>query len=113
MGRLEMALGRDGRDPGTVVRNRLGYTLRSVVHSMRGVRSGGVDETVDRLWSLLLQRLRRELVEEWYTARLMGSVTLFASRVLVDGVLGVLEEGEVRWGPLLEGVGYSYWDLFD
>ena len=58
VGRAEMALGRDGRDPGTVVRNRLGYTLRSVVHSMRGVRSGGVDETVDRLWSLFLRRLR-------------------------------------------------------
>ena len=113
VGRLEMALGRDGRDPGTVVRNRLGYTLRSVVHSMRGVRSGGVDETVDRLWSLFLRRLRKELVEEWYTARLMGSVTLFASRVLVDGVLGELEDGEVKWGPLFEGVGYSYWDLFD
>ena len=113
MGRLEMALGRNGRDPGTVLRNRLGFTLRSVVHSMRGVRSGGVDVTVDRLWSLFLRRLRKELVEEWYTARLMGNVTLFASRTLVDGVLGELEGGLVKWGPLFEGVGYSYWDLFD
>ena len=52
-------------------------------------------------------------MEEWYTARLMGNVTLFASRTLMDGVLGELEGGLVKWGPLFEGVGYSYWDLFD
>ena len=112
VGRVEMALGRDGREPGTVLRNRLGFTLRSVVHSMRGVRMGGVDETVDRLWLLFLKRLRKELMEEWYTAKLVGNVVLFASRVLIGGVLGRLEDGEVRWGALFDGIGYNYWDLF-
>ena len=79
---------------------------------MRGVRVGGVDETVDRLWSLFLRRLRQELVEEWYVAKLEGNVALFASRVLVDGVLGVMEDGAVVWGPIFDAVSYRYWDLF-
>ena len=112
VGRLEMALGRAGTDQGTVVRNRLGFTLRSAVHRMRGMRVGGFEETVGRLWSIFLRSLRRELEEEWCVARMEGSVTLFASRVLVGGVLGSMEEGEVTWGPLFDGVGYRYWDLF-
>ena len=112
MGRSEMALGRAGTDQGTVIWNRLGFTLRSAVHRMRGVRVGGFEETVDRLWSIFLRSLRKELEEEWCAARMEGSVTLFASRVLVGGVLGSMEEGEVEWGPLFDGVGYRYWDLF-
>ena len=113
VGRVEMALGKEGGDPGTALRNRLGFTLRSTVHRMRGVRVGGVQETVDRLWSLFLGFLRKELVEEWYTAKLEGNVMLFASRVLVDGVIGTMEGGAITWGPLFDGVGYRYWDLFD
>ena len=38
-----------GTGAGAVVWNRLGFTLRSVVQRMRGVRVGGIDETVDQL----------------------------------------------------------------
>ena len=110
---VEMALGREGRDRGTVLRNRLGFTLRSAVMSLRAVRAGGFGETVDRIWSHFLHSLKKELVEEWYTARLEGSVALFESRVLVAGLLGRLEGGTVIWCGLAEGVGYWYWDLFD
>ena len=110
--RCEMALGRGGRDPGTVLRNRLGFALRSSVHSMRAVRVGGIEETVDNIWSLFLRRLRRELVEEWYVAELVGDVARFEARVLVDGVLGEMRGGVVVWGALFAGVGYGYWDLF-
>ena len=113
VGRVEMALGMGGTGPGTVVRNRLGFTLRSVVHRMRGLRVGGIEETVERLWSLFLRCLKKELVEEWYVAKLEGSVARFASRVLVGGVLGALVDGAVVWGPVLDDVGYRYWDLFD
>ena len=111
--RAEMAHGMGGTGDGTVIRNRLGFTLRSVVQSMRGVRVGGIDETVDRLWSLFLRCLKKELVEEWYVAKLQGSVTRFASQVLIGGVLGTLVDGAVVWGPLFDDVGYRYWDLFD
>ena len=111
--RCEMALGCGGRDPGGVLRNRLGFTLRSTIMGMRGRRLGGVGETVDQLWSLFLRRLRKELVEEWYVARLEGSVVNFERRVCVGGVLAEVREGEVEWGALFDGVRYWYWDLFD
>ena len=111
--RCEMALGCEGRDPGGVLRNRLGFTLRSTIMGMRGRRLGGVGETVDQLWSLFLRRLRKELVEEWYVARLEGGVASFEKRVCVGGVLAEVREGEVEWGALFDGVRYRYWDLFD
>ena len=112
VGTREMALGREGRDRGTALRNRLGYALRSAVMSMRGVRVGGFGETVDRIWSLFLHRLRRELVEEWYVARMEGSVALFESRVLVGGLLGRMVGGAVEWCGMMGAVGYRYWDLY-
>ena len=74
---------------------------------------GDVEETVDRLWSLFLRRLRKELVEEWYVARLEGGVGVFERQVCVGGVLAEVRDGEVEWGALFGGVGYRYWDLFD
>ena len=98
--RAEMAHGMGGTGDGTVIRNRLGFTLRSVVQSMRGVRVGGIDETVDRLWSLFLRCLKKA-----WRGMVRG--------VLVGGVLGTLVDGAVVWGPLFDDVGYRYWDLFD
>ena len=113
LGRVEMALGVGGTGPGVLVRNILGFTLRLVVHRMRGLRVGGIEVTVDRLWSLFLGCLKKELVEEWYVARLGGSLARFASRVLVGGVLGTLAGSVVMWSPVFDRVGYRYWDLFD
>ena len=108
----EMVFGKAGQERGVKLRNRLGFTLRSAVHSLRGVRCGGVEESVDRVWSLFLSRLKKELVEEWYVAKLEGSVALFERDVLCGGVLGGLEDGVVVWAGLMEGVGYHYWQLF-
>ena len=110
---VEMVLGRGGKDRGTDLWNRMGFTLRSVVMSLRAVRVGGIEETVDHIWSHFLRCLKKELVEEWYVSRLEGSVAVFESRVLVGGFLGRLEDGTVEWGGLMRGVGYQYWNLFD
>ena len=110
---VEMALGRGGRDRGTDLRNGMGFTLRSAIMSLRAVRVGGIEETVDHIWSHFLRCLKKELVEEWYVSRLEGSVAVFESRVLVGGFLGRLEDGTVEWGRLMRGVGYQYWNLFD
>ena len=62
----EMAFGLTGNDK-TKLRNRLCFTLRSTVMSMRGIRSGDVDATVDRLWSIYLRHLnKKELIEQWF-----------------------------------------------
>ena len=55
VGRVEMALSVGGTGPGTVIRNRLSFTPRSVVHRMRGLHVGGIEVTVDCLWSLFLR----------------------------------------------------------
>ena len=75
------------------------------------MRVGGIEETVDNIWSLFLRRLRKEL-EEWSVATLVGGVAQFEARVLVDGVLGEVRDGAVVWGAVFAGVGYGYWDLF-
>ena len=62
---------------------------------------------MDNIWSLFLRRLRRELVEEWYVASLVGGVAQFEARVL-----GEMRDGAVVWGAIFAGVGYGYWDLF-
>ena len=62
---------------------------------------------------MFLRCLKKQLVEEWYVARLQQSVARFASQVLVGDMLGTLVDGAVVWGPIFDGVGYRYWDLFD
>ena len=81
--------------------------------SLRAVRMGGIEEAVDRLWSLFLRRLKKEVVEEWYVARMEGGVAVFEARVLVGGLLGRMDGGAVVWAPLFGDMGYRYWDLFD
>ena len=52
-------------------------------------------------------------MEDYYTARLRGSVAQFEKSVLVGGLLGVLNmEGVVEWRGIVDGVGYQYWDLY-
>ena len=113
MDQREMAFGLTGNDKKTKLRNRLGFTLRSTVMSMRAIRSGDVDATVDRLWSIYLRRLKKELIEEWLCDKLNGSIVLFEARTLVAGLLGRLTEGNVEWSAIFDGVSYNYWDLFD
>ena len=100
----EMAFGLTGNDKKTKLRNRLGFTLRSTVMSMRGIRSGDVDATVDRLWSIYLRYLKKELVEQWFCEMFNGSILLFEARTLVAGLLDPLNEGSVEWSAILDGV---------
>ena len=81
--------------------------------SNRGISVGGIDATVDRLWSIFLQRLKKELIEELFTAKLEGDVTLFESRNLDDGLLGRLVNGCVVWSAHLEPATYNYFDLYN
>ena len=67
----------------------------------------------DHLWSTFLRRLKKELVEEWYVAKLEGSVTLFESLNLVEGLLGRLDNGCVRWSVDLEDTTYEYFNLYN
>ena len=110
---MEMAFGLDANDNGTKLRNKMSFILRSVVMTMRGTRVGGVEETVDHLWSIFLRRLKQEVIEEWYLAKLEGSITLFESRTLVAGLLGRLVNGGVEWGAELSEVTYSYFNLYN
>ena len=91
----------------------MSFILRSVVMTMRGIRVGGVEETVDRLWSIFLRRLKKEVIEEWYLAKLEGSITLFESRTLVAGLLGRLVDGGVEWSAELSQVTYDYFNLYN
>ena len=52
-------------------------------------------------------------MEEWYVARLEGSVTLFESYNLVEGLLGRLDNGCVRWSVALEDTTYDYFNLYN
>ena len=110
---LEMAFGLNGNDKKTKLRNKLSFICRSTVMSNRGISVGGIDATVDRLWSIFLQRLKKELIEEFFTAKLEGDVTLFESRNLVDGLLGRLVNGCVVWSAHLEPATYNYYDLYN
>ena len=109
----EMAFGLDGTDNETKLRNKLSFNLRSTIMSMRGISVGGVEATVDHLWSIFLRRLKKELIEDWYVAKLEGNVTLFESRTLVAGLLGRLVNGCVEWSAELSEVTYDYFNLFN
>ena len=111
--RGEMAFGCLGGDAAGVLRRRRGYVLRLAVHTLRGVEMGGAVVAEERVWAFFLGRLKREVVEGWYVARVSGKVGEFVGGVLVGGVLGHLDPGGgVVWGGLLEGVEYRGWDLF-
>ena len=109
----EMAFGPLGERAADRLRRRLGFGLRSAVHTMRGVELGGVERAVERVWGLFVGRLRKQLEEEWVLAMWQGKVGSFAASVLVGGVLGKMVEGRmVEWCGILDGVGYRGWDLF-
>ena len=110
--RGEMAFGPLGESAAEVLRRRLGFALRSAVHTMRGVEMGGVGRAVEKVWEMFVGRLRRELMEEFLVRRYEGRLEVFAASVLIGGELGRLEAGGVVWGGILEGVGYRGWDLF-
>ena len=109
----EMALGLIGQGEQVRLRNRLGYTLRSAVLGMRWVGWREVGRATDAIWAAFLVQLKREVVGEYWGARLGGAVVGFARTTLVGGVLGRMEEGgAVEWGPLLVGVRVGYWELY-
>ena len=108
----EMAFGLPDKDRATVLRTRLGFTLRATIMSLRGIRTGDINQTVDHLWSVFLRRLKKELVEEYYTAKLEGNLILFEKRTLVNDFLGHITDSELQWSDFISEVQYDYWNLF-
>ena len=108
----EMAFGLPDKDRATVLRTRLGFTLRATIMSLRGIRTGDINQTVDHLWSVFLRRLKKELVEEYYTAKLEGNLILFEKRTLVNDFLGHMTDSELQWSDFISEVQYDYWNLF-
>ena len=109
----EMAFGVTGSDKKTKLRNRLGFTLRSTIMTMRGLKLGDNETTIDQLWKIFLQNLKKNLIEEWYVAKLEGSVILFEAHTLVGGLLGQLTEGEVAWSPIFDEIRFHYYNIYD
>ena len=80
--------------------------------SLRATNIGGTTQTVDHLWLVFLRRLKKELVEEYYTAKLEGNLTPFETRTLVDNFLGQITDNGMQWSDFLSEVQYDYWNLF-
>ena len=110
--RHEMAFGLAEKDRASMLRTRLGFSLRATVMSLRATRIGNTNQTVDHLWSVFLRRLKKELVEEYYTAKLEGNLILFEKRTLVDGFLGQITDNGIQWSNFIRDVHYDYWNLF-
>ena len=110
--RHEMAFGLSEKDRATTLRTRLGFSLRATVMSLRATTIGDASQTVNHLWSVFLRRLKKELVEEYYTAKLEGNLILFEKRTLVNGFLGQITDNSIRWSDFLSEVHYDYWNLF-
>ena len=108
----EMAFGLAETDRATVLRTRLGFSLRATIMSLRATRVGDTTQNVDHLWLVFLRRLKKELVEEYYTAKLEGNLTLFEQRTLVDNFLGQITDNGIQWSDFLSEVQYDYWNLF-
>ena len=110
--RVEMGLAKGDSTPRWKLRRRLGFTLRSAIHSLRAADFLNHQDAETRIWRLFLRRLKSDLMEDYYVGRLSGNLADFEARVMVGGVLGRMNEGRVLWGGLLENVECQYWDLF-
>ena len=111
--RREMGLGLQGDGVRVRLRNRLGFTLRAVVLSLRAGDYGSARTAEGVIWSVFRVRLKRELVEDYWVAKMGGELDGFRERVFPGGILGHLgPEGDVEWAGLLGDVGVGYWDLF-
>ena len=109
----EMGLGLEGLSDRVRLRNRLTFTLRSAILAMRWIAVRNVELATFNIWSAFLTQLKRELVEEYWTAKLNGGVANFVRDSLAGDVLGKLnDDGFLEWGSLLEHVRVGYWDLY-
>ena len=110
--RVEMGLTKGDSTPRWKLRRRLGFTLRSAIHSLRMADFLNRQDAENRIWRLFLQRLKSDLMEDYYVGKLCGSLADFEARVMVGGVLGRMNGGLVVWSGMMENVEYHYWDLF-
>ena len=111
--RVEMSFGLRANTNAVKLRNRLGYTLRSAIHSLRAERFINEREARNRIWSLFLYRLKRDIAEDYQTAKLNGNLESFERRVLIRGLIGTLSRVRgLIWGGLLQNVGLHYYHLF-
>ena len=109
----EMGLGLVGKGEKLALRNRLAFTLRSAVLAMRWIHIRDVQRAADNIWSSFRVQLKRELVEDFWVAKMHGDMALFEKAVLAGGVLGSMgNDGFVCWGEWLRDVKVGYWELF-
>ena len=109
----EMGLGLVGLSDRVRLRNRLAFTLRSAVLAMRWIAVRDVERATFNIWTAFLTQLKRELVEEYWTAKMYGGIANFVRDSFAGEVLGKMgENGVLEWGPLLEHVRVGYWDLY-
>ena len=109
----EMGLGLEGLSDRVRLRNRLTFTLRSSILAMRWIAVRNVERAVFNIWTAFLVQLKKELLEEYWTGKLTGDVSIFVRDSLVGAVLGKIADGGVlEWGPLLDQVRVGYWELY-
>ena len=108
----EMCLAKAAPSAVWKLRNRLGFTLRSAIHSMRFVQFENGDIAQNSIWNSFLHRLKNDMMEDYYTAKLGGTLALFEARILIGGVLGRMDGEKVRWAGILYGVAHEYWSLY-
>ena len=110
--RVEMGLTKGDSTPRWKLRRRLGFTLRSAIHSLRAADFLNRHDAENRIWRLFLQRLKSDLMEDYHVGKLCGNLADFETRVMVGGVLGRMNGGLVVWSGMMENVECHYWDLF-
>ena len=109
----EMALGLTGSGAKVALRNKITYTLRSAVLAMRGISIRDIQRAADNIWGSFLTQLKREIMEDFWTAKIHGKISDFEQSALVEGVIGHLgDDGFVSWSEWLRDIRVGYWELF-
>ena len=109
----EMALGLTGSGAKVALRNKITYTLRSAVLAMRWISIRDTQRAADNTWGSFLTQLKREIMEDFWTAKIHGKISEFEQTALAEGVIGELgDDGFVIWSGWLRDIRVGYWELF-
>ena len=109
----EMALGLAGSGAKVALRNRIAFTLRSAVLAMRWIKIRNIERAAENIWGSFLTNLKREVLEDYWVAKIHGTMEEFEQSTLVNGVLGTMgANGFICWSPWLLDIRVGYWDIF-